>query len=1256
MSKSNKSGSRWFRVADEPRDWEDFYRDRWSFDRSVRTSHSVNCSGSCSWEVFVKDGLICWELQKTDWPQIRSDTPSYEPRGCQRGISSSWYPYSPVRPKFPYVRGVLHEMYDEQRKAGKDPVEAWAAIVEHPAKKRRYQNARGKAGWRRSSWDTAVEIWAASVIYTIKEYGADHLASFSPIPAMSMVSFLSGHRLCNLLGGTMLSFYEWYHDLPHVMPMMFGDQTDVHEAADWYQSAYWMVIGSNLPMTRTPDAHFASEHKYNGGKITNLSPDYSDVTKFADLWVPTKPGTDGAFLQACIHVLLQECFVDNPVDYFRDYVGQYSNLPFLVVLEDDDDHDGVFLQGRFMRASDLEQYADEENAEWKLLMRDAGDGSMRMPVGSLGFRWEDEQTGRWNLKKEQATTGEEFEPELSMMDSEGYEELLVRFADFTDTFETKVGTTKDKGCPSKAALRGVPARQVTTADGEQVWVTTAFDLLLAHMGIERGLSGDYPSGYDDADAPFTPAWQEKETGVSANLVTRVAREWADTAEKTQGKCLFITGSGILHWYHGGTLTYRAMCVMGILTGCMGRNGGGFAHYVGTEKIRPYAAIGTLGGAADWGTVPRLQNSTSYFYFHTDQWRYDGMGLMPQWAPWADDMPAKGDHTADQNLHAVRHGWLPFFPQFDKQSPADLLAEARADGAQSEEEVAQWVADKFADGDKRFALEDVDAPENHPKVMWIYRGNLIGTSMRGHEYGLKHFLGTHNNVLGEERAEGLVDGIDWHDKAPLGKLDLVVNVNLRMDSSANYSDIVLPTAHWYEKYDLTCTDLHSFFHPFTPAHDPPWEARHDWEAFKAAAAKISELAEVHLPEPVEDLVLSALTTDTPDEMAQPMGEVPDWTQEGVEPVPGENFPHVRLTSRDYTKILDRYTTFGPEVCAPEGFGAKGIKGDLTRVYNELKESHRVGQKNGLPSLEKAQHVAETILRISPESDGEVSYQIFKDLEKRCGVPLAHLVEGDREIHHHYEDLISQPRRSLTSPHWSAIEHPGRTYSPWTMNIEALKPFHTLSGRMEIYFDHRAYRELGESLPTYKPPLDMAAIGDCNIDEQSETVKAFRFITPHGKWSIHSMFWDTWQMLNLFRGGQVVWISEDDAAAIGVEDNDWVEVYNENGISNVRAVVSSTVPNDMAIMYHSSERHVNVPFSPLARERGASDLRGGNNNATTRIKMNPATMIGGYANFTYFLNYWGTSPSERDCAVLIRKMPLSSGKKKVIYQEKDLPDLP
>jgi nitrate reductase alpha subunit len=635
-----------------------------------------------------------------------------------------------------------------------------------------------------------------------------------------------------------------------------------------------------------------------------------------------------------------------------------------------------------------------------------------------------------------------------------------------------------------------------------------------------------------------------------------------------------------------------------------------------------------------------------------------MGLDPLWAPRAKVFPNKAKHAADVYTMAVRNGWLPFNPQFDKRNPMDVLREARDAGCKTEADVANWVAREIKSEKLDFALTDVDAPQNHPKVLGIWRGNLIGTSMRGHEYALKHFLGTHNNVLGEDRAKGLVKDVAWHDEAPIGKLDLIYNINLRMDSSANYSDIVLPTAHWYEKYDLTCTDLHSFFHPFTPAHDPAWEAKDDWNAFKKIAEKISALAKTYMPEPVEDLVLTALNTDTPDEMAQPMGELREWRKGEVEAIPGKTFPNVKVVMRDYTKIADMYTTLGPRVAQPDGYGAKGIRTNLHEVCEELKESYLVGEKNGLPAMDDARQVAEIILRISPESDGEVSTHLFKELERQTGLKLAHIVEPEREVRHRYPDLISQPRRSITSPHWSAIESAGRTYAPWTMNIETLKPWHTLTGRQEVYYDHRMFRELGEDMPTYKPPVDMVSIGDISKADFADAstpgsgTKVFRYLTPHGKWSIHSMFWDSWQMLNLSRGGQNVWINDDDAKEIDVQDNDWVEIYNENGISVVRAIVSNTIPRDTAIFYHSSERHINVPFSSLARERGVSDLRGGNNNAPTRVMMNPSTMVGGYANWTYWLNYQGPSPSERDMAVVIRKKPLEKDGRKVIYQEREL----
>jgi hypothetical protein len=154
---------KWFEIRPESREWEDFYKTRWQYDKVVRTSHGVNCSMSCSWFVYVKDGMVCWELQATDYPQINPNIPNYEPRGCQRGVSASWYLYSPLRVKYPYVRGVLWEMYREARERGLDPVEAWASIVEDPEKARRYKSARGNGGWRRVSWDEAVELIAGAV-------------------------------------------------------------------------------------------------------------------------------------------------------------------------------------------------------------------------------------------------------------------------------------------------------------------------------------------------------------------------------------------------------------------------------------------------------------------------------------------------------------------------------------------------------------------------------------------------------------------------------------------------------------------------------------------------------------------------------------------------------------------------------------------------------------------------------------------------------------------------------------------------------------------------------------------------------------------------------------------------------------------------------------------------------------------------------------------------------------------------------------
>jgi len=587
----------WIKEMESPteRKWEEFYRNRFQHDKRVRTTHGVNCTGSCSWEVFVKDGVVTWELQATDYPSLEAGLPPYEPRGCQRGISFSWYQHSPIRVKYPYARGALLDLWREAKKAHQDPVAAWEAIQNDPHKRKRYQKARGKGGFRRASWDEVLELMAAAVVSTVKRHGPDRVIGFSPIPAMSQISYAAGSRFLSLLGGVPMSFYDWYCDLPNASPEIWGEQTDVHESADWYNARFIAVMGSNLNMTRTPDTHFIAEVRHAGAKLTVFSSDFSQVSKYADWWIPIHPGQDGAFWMAVNHVILKEYYADRQIPYFQDYLKRYTDSPFLVEIREG-------RPGRYLRANVLNEYAEEENGDFKLLIFDEEKGP-RMPGGTIGFRWQ-KAKGQWNLKLEDPRTGEPLNPRLSLLGAED-EVLLVEFDDFGSDRKLK---------------RGVPVRYITTKDGRRVAVATVFDLLMAQFGVGRGLPGDYPTGYED-DLPYTPLWQEKWTGIHRDTLLRYARAWAENGAKTGGRNLIIIGAGINHWYHNNLL-YRAGIVALMLTGSVGVNGGGLAHYVGQEKLANQASWGPIAFAGDWGYPPRQQNTPSFHYVHSDQWRYE----------------------------------------------------------------------------------------------------------------------------------------------------------------------------------------------------------------------------------------------------------------------------------------------------------------------------------------------------------------------------------------------------------------------------------------------------------------------------------------------------------------------------------------------------------------------------------------------------------------------------------------------------------
>ena len=818
--------------------------------------------------------------------------------------------------------------------------------------------------------------------------------------------------------------------------------------------------------------------------------------------------------------------------------------------------------------------------------------------------------GRWNLELG------DVDPQLSLLDG-AEETVLVRMP----RFDTPDGAAAD-------LPRGVPVRRI---DGHLV--TTVFDLLLAQYGVGRdGLPGEWPQGYDDADSPYTPAWQEAITGVPASTAARIGREFAANAEESRGRSMIVMGAGTNHWFHSDTI-YRAFLTLTNLTGCQGVNGGGWAHYVGQEKVRPITGYTQIANALDWNRPPRNMIQTAFWYLHTNQFRYDQFGADTLSATTGKGQLA-GKSTADVIAQSARMGWMPSYPTFDR-NPLTISDDAAAAG----KPVAEYVVEQLKAGELDFAGEDPDAPQNYPRILSIWRANLLGSSGKGNEYFLKHLLGTDSSIRATETPEGQrpVD-VTWRDEAPEGKLDLLMTIDFRQTSTTIFSDVVLPAATWYEKHDLNTTDMHPFVHSFNPAIAPPWQTRTDWDAWQTIAAKFSELAATHLGVR-KDVVAVPLTHDTADAMANPHGVVRDWKKGECEPIPGVTMPKLVEVERDYGAVAEKMNALGPLVDTL-GATTKGVTFELGKQVDYLRRKNgpvRGGVADGRPSLKRDVDVCEAILALSGTTNGALATQGFKTLEKRTGVRLADLAEEHEGKQITFADTQGPPVPVITSPEWSGSETGGRRYSPFTINVERKKPWHTLTGRMHFYLDHDWMTELGEGLPVYRPPLNMAALfaepalGNVSDGSPGQGVEGLtvRYLTPHNKWSIHSEYQDNLFMLSLSRGGQNIWMSDRDAAKVGIEDNDWIEAVNRNGVVVARAIVSHRMPEGTVYMYHAQDRLIDVPIAET------SGKRGGIHNSLTRLLVKPSHLIGGYAQLTFAFNYLGPTGNQRDEVTIIRK---------------------
>jgi DMSO reductase family type II enzyme molybdopterin subunit len=294
------------------RSWDDVYRERWSWDRIVKSTHYVNCAQQrgCAWNVFVKGGIVWREEQVGDYPQTNAEVPDFNPRGCQKGACYSDRMYS-------------------------------AARVLHPLKR---VGARGGGRWKRLSWDEALGEIADATIDALVEHGP------------GSVFWDAGTGLTSGCHGLGLSRTVMLLDTPMIEPnaeigdhfpgfgvtmgkVLFGSSAD-----DLFHSDLILIWGGNPNYSNIPNMHFVNEARYHGARVVCITPDYNPSAIHADEWVPVDMGSDAALGLAMAHVMLEEGSFD------AAFVREQTDLPLLVRRD----------TGRFLRKSDREPRGEED--------------------------------------------------------------------------------------------------------------------------------------------------------------------------------------------------------------------------------------------------------------------------------------------------------------------------------------------------------------------------------------------------------------------------------------------------------------------------------------------------------------------------------------------------------------------------------------------------------------------------------------------------------------------------------------------------------------------------------------------------------------------------------------------------------------------------------------------------------------------------------------------------------------------------------
>ncbi len=254
-------------------------------DKVVRTTCSPNCTGSCGQLAFVRDGVLVKIQQAADYPDK-----AYSPRGCMKGLSYLNQVYGPDRIRKPLIR----------------------------------TGERGSGEFREATWDEALDRIATDMKRIGATWGWDSIHVFGQVPGSGYVQKGTNYRAAALLGMTHGTSFDFNGDLPMGMPITFGVQNAEHEAKDWANSRFLLLVGSNPVETRIPDVHFIFDAIDKGARLAVVDPVFSPTASKADAWLQIAPGTDAALALALCHQIVTDGAAD------MDFMRTYTDAPLLV--------------------------------------------------------------------------------------------------------------------------------------------------------------------------------------------------------------------------------------------------------------------------------------------------------------------------------------------------------------------------------------------------------------------------------------------------------------------------------------------------------------------------------------------------------------------------------------------------------------------------------------------------------------------------------------------------------------------------------------------------------------------------------------------------------------------------------------------------------------------------------------------------------------------------------------------------------------